>query len=146
MLLSIAAVTQAAEGVRVTDVWARATAPGQSVAGIYLNIVSDADARLTAVECRVAGRAELHRMRMDGGTMRMRAVDAIDLPAGQTVALKPGDYHVMLFDLRKPLKPGDQVPIKLTVVDAGGAKRTVAATVQVKNLDGSEPHQRTEDR
>lgn len=146
LLLSAGVTAQAGEGVRVADAWARATAPGQKVAGMYLNIVSDSDARLTAVECPLAGRAELHQMRMDGGTMRMRAVEAIDLPAGQTVALKPGDYHVMLFDLKKPLKPGDEVPIRLTVIDVSGAKRTVAATVRVRNLDGSEPSRKTEDR
>jgi hypothetical protein len=139
-------MAHAAGEVRVTDAWARATAPGQKVAGIYLNIVSDADARLTAVESSVAGAAELHRMRMDDGTMRMRQVEAIDLPAGQTVALKPGDYHVMLFELKKALVPGERVPITLTVIDAKGAKRRLEVSARVRNLDGSEPRQKTEDR
>jgi copper(I)-binding protein len=140
MLLLLAGAVQAGEGVRVTDAWARATAPGQKVAGIYLNIVSDRDARLAAVESSLAGQAELHQMRMDSGTMRMRPVEAIDLPAGQIVTLRPGDYHVMLFDLKRPLKPGDEVPLRLTVTDAAGKKQVVAATARVRNLDGSEPH------
>lgn len=131
----------AAEGVQVTDAWARATAPGQPVAGIYLNIVSNSDARLTAVETPVAKEAQLHQMRIEGGAMKMRQVEGIDLPAGQTVVLKPGDYHVMAFGLKRPLKPGEQLPLRLTVVDVKGAKRTITTSVQVRNLDGSDPHQ-----
>jgi copper(I)-binding protein len=131
----------AADGVQVTGAWARATAPGQPVAGIYLDIVSASDARLTAVETPVAEAAQLHQMRMEGGTMRMRQVQAIDLPAGKTVALKPGDYHVMAFGLKRPLRPGEELPLRLTVVDARGAKRTITTSVQVRNLDGSDPHQ-----
>jgi copper(I)-binding protein len=131
----------AADGVQVTGAWARATAPGQPVAGIYLNIMSDSDARLTAVETPIAKEAQLHQMRMEGGTMRMRQVEAIDLPAGKTIALEPGDYHVMALGLKRPLKPGEQVPLRLTVVDVKGAKRTITTSVQVKNLDGSDPHE-----
>jgi len=141
LLLWVSHAAHAADGVQVTGAWARATAPGQPVAGIYLDIVSDSDARLTGVETPVAEQAQLHQMRMDGGAMRMRPVEAIDLPAGKMVTLKPGDYHVMAFGLKRPLKPGDEVPLKLTVIDAKGAKRTIRTNVRVKNLDGSDPHQ-----
>jgi copper(I)-binding protein len=55
--------------------------------------------------------AELHQMAMEGQTMRMRAVDAIELPAGQAVNLASGGYHVMLFDLKRQLKEGETVPV-----------------------------------
>ncbi len=140
LLLWASLTAQAAEGIQITGAWVRATAPGQGVAGIYLDIVSNSDARLIAVETPVAEEAQLHQMRMDGGTMRMRQVDTIELPAGKSIALKPGDLHVMAFGLKKPLRPGDEVLIRLTVIDAKGAKRTVATMAQVKNLDGSDPH------
>ncbi|MEX0958124.1 MAG: copper chaperone PCu(A)C [Burkholderiales bacterium] len=131
---------QAAETVRPTDVWARATAPGQKVAGVFLDITSSADARLVGVESPVAGKAELHYMRMDDGVMRMRKVEAIDLPGGATVSLKPGGYHVMLFDLRQPLKPGETIPLTLTVVGGDNRPVSVETAVSVRNLDGSDPH------
>jgi copper(I)-binding protein len=139
LVLSIAAFASATEGVRVTGAWARASAPGQKVAGIYLNIVSDTSATLTAAESPLAGAAELHQMRMEAGTMRMRQVEAIELPAGRTVSLKPGDFHVMLFDLKKALVAGERVPITLTVIDAEGAKRRLDVSAKVRNLDGSDP-------
>lgn len=138
-VLTIPVVAIAAHPVRVTDAWARATAPGQEVAGVYLDIASDTDARLIGVESPLAGRAQLHLMRMDNGTMRMREVDAIDLPAGKTVSLKPGDLHLMLFDLKRPLKPGDRLPLTLKIEDAKGRTHLVRAIARVRNLDGSEP-------
>lgn len=131
---------QAAETVRVTEVWARATAPGQKVAGVFLDITASADARLVGVESPVAGKAELHYMRMDDGVMRMRKVEAIDLPGGATVSLKPGGYHVMLFDLKQPLKPGETIALTLTVVVGGNRPVLLETAVSVRNLDGSDPH------
>ncbi|HZP93901.1 MAG TPA: copper chaperone PCu(A)C [Burkholderiales bacterium] len=137
LTISVAAI--AAQPVRVTNAWARATAPGQQVAGVYLDIASDTDARLVGVESPLAGRVQLHLMRMDNGIMRMREVNAIDLPAGRTVSLKPGDVHLMLFDLKRPLKPGDRLPLKLKIEDAKGRTHLVDAIARVRNLDGSEP-------
>jgi copper(I)-binding protein len=91
------------------------------------------------VKSPVAGRVELHQMAMEGQTMRMRAVDAIELPAGQTVNLASGGYHVMLFDLKQQLKDGEQVPLTLTVVDAAGKRENVALSVPVKPLTYKAP-------
>jgi hypothetical protein len=89
----IPSAAPAADAIRVIDPWARATAPGQKVGGVFMEIVSPRDARLTGVASPVAGVAEVHSMTMDGGTMRMRAVEALDLPAGRPVKLAPGGYH-----------------------------------------------------
>lgn len=137
IVLSLGAPPVFAEtGIAVSDAWTRASAPGQKVAGIYFLIESDIDARLIGVETALTRAAELHVMSMNGGVMRMRAVSAVDLPAGKTVAFKPGGYHVMLFDLQQPLVPGDRIRIELIVESNGGEQRRVPAMVDVRNLDG----------
>ena len=65
-------------------------------------------------------------MSMDGGVMRMRAIDALPLPAGQVVMLKPGGYHVMLMGLKDTVKAGDTVPVTLTIEREGGKVETLA--------------------
>jgi copper(I)-binding protein len=125
--------------VSVSDPWIRATVPQQKAAGAFMQLRSVKPARLVEVKTPVAGRVELHQMAMEGQTMRMRAVESIELPAGQTVNLASGGYHVMLFDLKRQLKDGEQVPLTLTVVDAGGKRENVTLSVPVKPLAYSAP-------
>jgi copper(I)-binding protein len=126
-----------ADQIRVTEAWTRAGVPGQKVAGIYFDILSTVDAKLVAVDTAVARVAELHLMSVENGTMRMRAVRAIDLPAGQTVRLKPGGYHVMLFDLTRSLEAGERIPIQLSVEDVNGMRTRLEIGAEVRNIDGS---------
>ena len=128
----------AADAIRVLDPWARATVPGQKVGGVYMEIVSPRDARLVGVASPAAGTAEVHSMTMDGGTMRMRAVEALDLPAGTPVKLAPGGYHVMLFDLKKPLVAGQKVPLTLVIEETGkrAHRITVSAIVRAGEREG----------
>ena len=125
----------AADAIRVIDPWARATVPGQKVGAVYLEIVSPREARLTGVASPVAGAAEMHSMTMDGGTMKMHAVEALDLPAGRPVKLAPGGYHVMLFDLKKPLVAGAKVPLTLVIEDASKRTHKIAVTAIVRSRD-----------
>ena len=125
----------AADEIRVIDPWARATVPGQKAGGVYMEIVSPRDARLTGVSSPLAGAAEVHSMTMDGDTMKMRAVEALDLPAGRPVKLAPGGYHVMLFDLKKPLVAGEKVPLTLVIEDAGRRTYKIAVTAIVRAGD-----------
>lgn len=107
--------------LRVSNPFARATPPGAKVAGAFMSIENqgkEAD-RLVSASSPVAGLVEIHEMAMDGGLMRMRAVKGIDLKPGATVELRPGGYHVMLEDLKQPLKEGDQVPLVLTFERSG---------------------------
>ena len=100
--------------IRAEQPWVRATAPQQKVGGAYVTLTSPADDRLVGVSSPVAGRAEVHQMTMDGGVMRMREQkDGIALPAGKTVALAPGGYHIMLMDLNKPLVAGQVISVQL---------------------------------
>jgi periplasmic copper chaperone A len=109
------------KSLRVSNPFARATPPGAKVAGAFMtikNVGPDAD-RLISASSPAAGQVEIHQMAMDGGMMKMRAVKGIDLKAGATVELKPGGYHVMLEDLKQPLKQGEQIPVQLTFEKAG---------------------------
>ena len=95
----------AAAQVSVTDTWVRGTVAGQMATG---------EARSP-----VAGVVEIHEMKMENNVMRMRAIPALDLPAGKTVELKPGGYHVMLMDLKRQLKEGETVPVTLEIESDG---------------------------
>jgi hypothetical protein len=107
--------------LRVSNPFARATPPGAKVTGAFMSIVNqgkDAD-RLLSASSPIAGLVEIHEMAMEGGVMTMRAVKGIDLKPGATVELRPGGYHVMLEELKQPLKQGDQIPVLLTFEKAG---------------------------
>lgn len=135
-LVSTAAFAQ----VTVSDPWIRATVPAQKTAGAFMQLRSAKATRLVDVQTPVAGRAEVHRMAMDGQTMRMQKVDGIDLPAGQTVNLSSGGYHVMLFDLKQQLKEGEQVPLTLSFVGADKKRENVTVQVPVKPLTYTAAH------
>jgi copper(I)-binding protein len=79
-------------------------------------------------------------MKMDGGVMRMFAVDGVDLPANRTVKLAPGGYHVMLMDLKRTLKAGERVPLRLTFELAGKKRETVEVDVEVRSVTGETKH------
>ena len=70
---------------------------------------------------------------MDDGVMRMRQIAHIHLPPNKTVSLEPGGLHIMLFDLKAPLKPGDKVPMTLTFKD-GSSKEITADVRSVKRM------------
>lgn len=101
--------------------YARATVQGQPVGGGYLKLVNQGktDDRLIGVTAEVSQSVELHSMSMDGSVARMRQVDAIDVPAGQTVELKPGGLHLMFLGLKAPLKAGTRFPATLKFEKAG---------------------------
>ena len=108
--------------VKVESAWARATVPGQKGTGAFMNLTAKDSTRLVGVSSPAAGVAEVHEMKMDGDVMKMRAVSGLDLPAGQTVSLKPGGYHVMLMDLKAPLMKDSTVPVTLRFKDAKGVE------------------------
>ena len=116
----------------VTAAWVRGTVAQQRTTGLFAQITSAQGGRLVSVTSPLAGVVEIHEMKMEGDVMRMRAVPALELPAGKSVALKPGGYHVMLMDLKQPLKAGDSVPVTL-VVEGADKKREfieIKATVR----------------
>jgi len=133
-LAAWAAAVPAYAQVTVSGAWARGTVPGQTATGAYMQIRSADGATLVGVDSPAAGIAEVHEMRMEGDTMRMRGVEKLELPAGRTVELKPGGYHVMLMDLKGPLKKGDTVPIRLKVRSKSGATQEIEVKAEVRDL------------
>lgn len=112
--------------LEVSDAWARAT-PGKAENGAaYLTIQSPTADRLVSASSPVAKKAELHTMSMAGMVMQMRPLAAVNIPAGQPVALKPGGVHIMLLGLQQPLQEGQSFPLTLTFDKAGTRVVTVA--------------------
>ena len=131
---------QAAAVVQVEGAWVRPTVPGQKGTGAFMRITAREGMRLMSVASPVAGVVEVHEMKMEGGVMKMRAVPSLELPAGQTVELKPGGYHVMLMELRQTLQPGQSVPLTLVVEAPGGRRETVQLSAPVRPLATAPAH------
>jgi periplasmic copper chaperone A len=105
--------------------WARATPGGASVGGAYLKVVNHGTEpdRLLSVTAELSNRVELHEMSMKDGIMTMRPVTGgLEIKPGETLELKPGSYHLMMQDLKAPLKEGDKVDGTLTFEKAGIVK------------------------
>ena len=119
--------------VQVKDAWARPTVPGQSGGGAFMTLTAPQGAKLVGATSNVAGVTELHEMSMDGHVMKMRAIPSLELPAGRAVELKSGGHHLMLMDLKQPLKAGDKFTVELQVVDAQGKPTTVPVEVLVRS-------------
>jgi periplasmic copper chaperone A len=117
--LCAAACTLAAAEVTVRDAWVRGTVPAQTTTGAFMTLTSTTEAKLVAVASPVAKTAEVHESMMHGNTAHMHEIEALALPAGKPVTLKPGGYHVMLMGVSRPLKPGDTVPLTLTIEEKG---------------------------
>jgi copper(I)-binding protein len=129
-----------AANIGIDQAWARATMPGQPVGAVYMVIETDADARLVAVSSPVAARVEMHEMKMDGGVMRMREVEGgLELPRGQAVTLQPGGLHLMLMNLKKPIAPGETIPLTLTL-ESNGKLQTIEVRAQGRAVSGAMPH------
>jgi copper(I)-binding protein len=113
----------AADGaVKVEQAWARPTVAGQSSGGGYVTLTSREGDRLLGGSTSAAERVELHMMKMEGDVMRMRQVESIELPPGQTVKLEPGGLHLMFVGLKAPLKAGVTMPLVLRFAKAGEVK------------------------
>lgn len=121
--------------VTVSEAWVRATVPQQKATGAFMQLKSDADARLVAADSPVAGVVEIHEMVMDKDVMKMSPVEALELPAGQAVELKPGGYHVMLMDLKAQVKEGDQVPLTIVIENEDGSRQSIELTAPARPLN-----------
>ena len=137
-----ASAPTAAAAVAVEGAWARASVPGQKATGAFMRLTAPQAMRLVRVQSPAAGVAEVHEMKMDGDIMKMRAVSALELPAGTAVELKPGGYHVMLMDLKAPLAKGTSVALTLFFQDAQGveSQQQLQLPVAVKALGTAQGH------
>lgn len=138
-LLEVTASTASPQGpsaaagspVQVSGAWVRATVPGQQGSGAFMKLTAPNATRLVGVSTPAAGIAEVHEMKMEGDIMKMRPVAALDLPAGKTVELKSGGYHVMLMDLKQPLLKDSMLPMTLRFKDAKGVESKLDVSVPV---------------
>jgi copper(I)-binding protein len=125
------------DGISISDEWVRAT-PSLEVGAAYMTLQSPHNTALVQVESPAADKVEIHSMTMDEGVMRMRMMDALPLPAGETVKLEPGGFHLMLFGLKQPLEAGTQVEFTLHFKDNAGEATTMKISSPVKA--GSDDH------
>jgi periplasmic copper chaperone A len=132
LVLCLGAAGNALAAVTVNEAWVRATVPGQSVAAGYMKLRSGEPATLVGIRTPLAPEAEVHEMSMQGGVMKMRPVNRLALPAGRVVELKPGGYHLMLMNVRKPLKTGDKVPLTLIIERQDKSREDIEVEAEVR--------------
>lgn len=118
----------------VTDPWVRGTVAEQKATGAFMRITSAHGGKLVSATSPVAGVVEIHEMSMSGNVMKMHAIPELALPAGKTVELTPGGYHVMMMDLKQQMKDGEIVPLTLVFEDKDGKRETVEVKAPVKPL------------
>ena len=130
LLLWMACGGRDESSVVVRDAWVREPPGGHPIAAAYMTIVNNSDAAMVLVGAQspVVERVEIHTMTHEDGTMRMRQVERVPLPAGGQVVLESGGLHLMLMGLSNPPRSGDSVDLTLRFAD--GSARTVSASVR----------------
>ena len=131
LLLAATSASAQTSAVKVDNAWVRTTVKGQQSTGAFMALTAPTAMKLVSVTTPAAGIVEVHEMKMDGDIMRMREVPQLELPAGKTVALKPGGLHVMLMDLKQPFAKDARVPFTLHFKDAKGADSKLKLTLPV---------------
>ena len=129
-----------AESVRVEGAWARSTVTGQQSGGAFMVLSSERNAMLIGAETPAARQVEIHEMKAEGGVMKMRPVPKVALPAGKTVELKPGGYHLMLIGLKKPLRAGDKLPITLKLKSEDQTTSRIEVSAEVRAASAPADH------
>jgi hypothetical protein len=122
----------------ITQAWSRATPGGAKVGGGYLTIENKGSTpdRLIGGSADVADKVQVHEMAMNNGVMTMRPLDkGLVIEPGKTVKLAPGGYHLMLLDLKRPLKQGDKLPVTLEFERAG----KVSLSLDVQGIGAQGP-------
>lgn len=132
VLFSILFSLDAVAGVSISDAWVRANVPGQSVGAAYMTLNSPQDSTLVYIESPAAGSVEIHSMTMNNNVMKMRKLAELPLKAGKVEKLSPGGFHLMLFDLKKPLKAGSKANFTLCFKDKAGNITHQSVTLPIK--------------
>lgn len=137
-----------ADQISIVDPYVRLAPPGAKATGAFMTLrnAGDQDTQIVTAASAAAQVTELHNHINDGGVMRMRQVKEIALPARGEAQLKPGSYHVMLIDMKAPLKEDDHVVITLGFADGSSkevhatVKRPMAEAMPMKAMDHSKMH------
>jgi len=125
LVAMLLACSKEAPEIYITDNWVRATAEGQDVGAAYMTITSASDTSLVKVESSASDSIEIHSMSMENGIMKMRMLEQLDLKAKTPNKLAPGGFHLMLFDLKNPLKAGETVSFSLHFKNEAGKETLV---------------------
>lgn len=125
-------VAHAADTITIKNVWVRPPVPGNNMTAAYLTIESSQPLTLAKVSSPAAAAVEMHSMNMKGDVMEMRQVEGIDVKPGAPAILERGGLHLMLIDLKKPLKIGDSINLTLTFKPAKGPTLTKRIKAPVK--------------
>ncbi len=120
------------DSIEIKNQWVRANNDGQDVSAAYMTIVSNEDTSLIKIDSDVADVIEIHSMSMENGVMKMRMLDTLDLIAGKPTELSPGGFHLMLFDLKKPLAAGKEAHFTLHFKNKAGQEKTISVTSPIK--------------
>ncbi len=131
LLFSAGVLAAAADNIAVQDPYVRLAPPNAPATGAFMVIKNngDKDVKVVKADNTATKVTELHTHLNEGGVMKMRPVPAIEVKAKGEAVLKPGGLHIMLIDLKAPMKEGDMVPITLTF-DDGSSKRVDAKVVR----------------
>lgn len=137
--LSMAALQAAALELR--DAYIRELPPGQSVSSAYFTLVNDSAAAvaLVAATSDVADRVEIHAHRMNGGALHMEQLHRVEVPAGGELTFKPGGLHLMLIDLKRPLRAGDTATVTL-LDEKGGSHRLQLPVIDMRSAQPAGDH------
>lgn len=135
----------AKDTVSIENAWVRATAPGQDVGAGFMTFTSQQDVTLISATSDITKSVEIHSMSMQNGVMKMRMLDNLEIKANQPYKLEPGGFHLMLFDLKKPLKAGEYVNFELTFKSGTSEfkqkiKTQVKTSADVQSDDHSHHH------
>lgn len=141
LIFPAAVLAGAADNVTVQDPYVRLAPPNAPATGAFMVIRNngDKDVRVVKADNAASRVTELHTHLNEGGVMKMRPVPAIDIKAKGEAELKPGGLHIMLIDLKAPMKEGDVVPITLGFDDGSSKKvdarvvRPIAATAPMEH-------------
>jgi copper(I)-binding protein len=139
MLALLSAAVQASS-LQVSDPFIRELPPGQTVSAAYFTLTNSGKApvALVAATSDVAERVEIHLHRVNGGTMRMEQLHRVEVAAGGQLQFRPGGLHLMLIDLKRPLRAGDTVSVTL-IDEKGGTYPLRLPVVDMRGGDFAAP-------
>ncbi|MGB4065441.1 MAG: copper chaperone PCu(A)C [Azonexus sp.] len=131
LMFSAGVLAGAADNVSVQDPYVRLAPPNAPATGAFMVIKNngDKDVKVIKADNPISKVTELHTHINDGGVMKMRPVPSIEVKAKGEAVLKPGGLHVMMIDIKAPMKEGDVVPITLSF-DDGSTKQVDAKVVR----------------
>ena len=126
--------------VTVEGAWVRPSVQGQANSGAYMTIIAREPVTLIGASTPVAGLTEVHQMKMEGDVMHMHAVTGLPVVPGKPLELKPGGYHLMLQQLKAPLRPDTSVPLTLQFRTANGATSELQVSAPVASAPPAAEH------